>query len=140
MNLPRTASEFPVTRGERGYAELHLAGPDADLDATRRTRLASERTYLAWWRTGLTSFAVSLGAGKLVPAVSDVREWPFTLLGAGFAVIGLVCVWYGSRRYYELESAIHRGEFPGPDPRLTKGLAAAGIALGLLLLVVVLFS
>src|SRR5437870_13076633 len=33
---------------------------DEALDATRRTRLANERTYLAWWRTGLTSLAVSL--------------------------------------------------------------------------------
>jgi putative membrane protein len=47
-------------------------------DATRRTRLANERTYLAWWRTGLTAFAVSLGAGKLVPALTD--ESAFALL------------------------------------------------------------
>ena len=39
-------------------------------DATRRTRLANERTYLAWWRTGLAAFAVSLGAGRLVPAIA----------------------------------------------------------------------
>ncbi|MET0972771.1 MAG: DUF202 domain-containing protein, partial [Thermoleophilaceae bacterium] len=31
-----------------------------DDDVTRRTRLANERTYLAWLRTGLTAFAVSL--------------------------------------------------------------------------------
>ncbi len=36
-------------------------------DATRRTRLANERTYLAWWRSGLTALAVGLAAGKLVP-------------------------------------------------------------------------
>ncbi|HEX6762590.1 MAG TPA: DUF202 domain-containing protein [Gaiellaceae bacterium] len=29
-------------------------------DATRRTRLANERTYLAWWRTGLTVGVVVL--------------------------------------------------------------------------------
>ena len=27
------------------------------VDATRRTRLAVERTYLAWWRSALTAFA-----------------------------------------------------------------------------------
>ena len=44
---------------------------DEAQDAMRRTRLAVERTYLAWWRTGLTTFAVSLAAGKLVPELSS---------------------------------------------------------------------
>jgi putative membrane protein len=43
---------------------------DEARDATRRTRLASERTYLAWWRTGLTTLAVSVGTGKIVPELS----------------------------------------------------------------------
>ena len=57
-------------------------------DATRRTRLANERTYLAWWRTGLTAFAVSLGAGKLVPALTDESRWPYVAVGIGFALLG----------------------------------------------------
>jgi putative membrane protein len=53
-------------------------------DATRRTRLANERTYLAWWRTGLTAFAVSLGTGKLVPALTDeARAGPTWSSGCG---------------------------------------------------------
>jgi len=51
-------------------------GVDEARDATRRTRLANERTYLAWWRTGLTNFAVSLAAGKLVPELSSGAAWP----------------------------------------------------------------
>ena len=39
-------------------------------DATRRTHLANERTYLAWWRSGLTCLAVAFGTGKLVPSLS----------------------------------------------------------------------
>ena len=68
---------------------------DEGLDATRRTRLANERTYLAWWRTGLTAFAVSLGVGKVVPVLSDTSEWPYQILGAGFALLGVLCVAYG---------------------------------------------
>jgi uncharacterized membrane protein YidH (DUF202 family) len=34
-------------------------GFDQVSDATRRTRLANERTYLAWWRTGLASAPAS---------------------------------------------------------------------------------
>jgi uncharacterized membrane protein YidH (DUF202 family) len=39
-------------------------------DAARRTRLANERTFLAWWRTGLTALAVCVALGRIVPGVS----------------------------------------------------------------------
>ena len=45
-------------------------------DATRRTRLANERTYLAWWRSGLTALAVSFGAGRIVPELSGGANEP----------------------------------------------------------------
>ena len=64
------------------------ANVDEAHDATRRTRLANERTYLAWWRTGLTTFAVSVAAGKLVPELSSGAAWPFEAIGVAFAVVG----------------------------------------------------
>jgi inner membrane protein YidH len=36
-------------------------------DVTRRTRLAAERTWLAWWRTGIAASAAALAVGGLVP-------------------------------------------------------------------------
>jgi putative membrane protein len=59
---------------------VEQASFDEARDATRRTRLATERTYLAWWRTGLTTFAVSVGAGKLVPELSSGAAWPFEVI------------------------------------------------------------
>ena len=106
-------------------------------DATRRTRLANERTYLAWWRTGLTAFAVSLGAGKLVPALTDETRWPYVAVGIGFAVLGVAFVAYGFRRMRDVDDAIARGEYVRPDERLMGFLAAVGVILGLALLVVV---
>jgi putative membrane protein len=106
-------------------------------DATRRTRLANERTYLAWWRTGLTAFAVSLGAGKLVPALTDESRWPYVAVGIGFAVLGLVFVAYGFRRMRDVDAAIARGEYARPDERLMGFLAATGVVLGFALLVIV---
>src|SRR5829696_4874123 len=93
--------------GERRFDE---AG-----DATRRTRLANERTYLAWWRTGLTAFAVSLGAGKLVPALTDEARWPYVIIGVGFALLGVAFVLYGFARQRAVETAIARGEYAHPD-------------------------
>ena len=57
-------------------------------DATRRTRLANERTYLAWWRTGLAAFAVSLGAGRLVPAIAGGPQALYSIVGVIFACSG----------------------------------------------------
>ena len=62
-------------------------GFDETKDAARRTRLANERTYLAWWRTGLTSIAVCVGLGRIVPGVTDVTKWPYELVGAGYGVM-----------------------------------------------------
>jgi putative membrane protein len=106
-------------------------------DATRRTRLANERTYLAWWRTGLTAFAVSLGAGKLVPALTDESRWPYAVVGIGFAVLGVVFVGFGFRRMRDVDEAIARGEYARPDERLMAFLAGAGVVLGLALIVIV---
>jgi inner membrane protein YidH len=106
-------------------------------DATRRTQLANERTYLAWWRTGLTAFAVSLGAGKLVPALTDETRWPYAIVGVGFALLGVVFVAYGFRRQRLVERAVKRGEYVRPDERLLAWLTGVGVLLGLVLLVIV---
>ena len=107
------------------------------VDATRRTRLANERTYLAWWRTGLTAFAVSLGAGKLVPALTDETRWPYLAVGIGFAVLGLAFVAYGAKRIRDVDAALARGEYAPPDERLLGFLAAAGVVLGFALIAIV---
>jgi putative membrane protein len=107
-------------------------------DATRRTRLANERTYLAWWRTGLTAFAVSIGSGKLVPALTTGGTWPYIAIGIGFAIVGVFCSGYAFWRYREVEEAVSRREFVSPDERLVALLSGIGAALGVLLVVVLL--
>jgi putative membrane protein len=106
-------------------------------DATRRTRLANERTYLAWWRTGLAALAVSLGAGKLVPALTPGAQWPYTIVGIGFAGVGVVFIGYAFVRHRRVEQAISRGEFAPPEEGFITALAVVGVLLGLLVLVIV---
>ena len=79
-------------------------------DATRRTWLATERTYLAWWRSGLTALAVGLAAGKLVPELSTGASWPYELLGIGYSLLGVAFIAYGHLRHRAVETALQRGE------------------------------
>jgi putative membrane protein len=113
----------------------------ADVDATRRTRLASERTYLAWWRTGLTALAVSLGVGKLVPEVATgSTEWPYVLLGTGFGALGLAFIAYGWLRERALERALAAGRYAPLDTRASAVLTLAGVLLAAGTLAVVLLD
>ncbi len=122
-----------------------LAGdepPEAEaVDATRRTRLASERTELAWWRTGLTALAVAVAVGRVVPSVSDSsRRWPYVVAGVCFALYGAAVVAYGSVRRLAVERALSEGRFPRPE-RLGHGaLLASGLVLGLLTILLVLLG
>ena len=106
-------------------------------DATRRTRLANERTYLAWWRTGLTSLAVSLAAGRVVPTLSHRTAWPYEVLGGGFAVLGVACIGIAYQREREIERALEHGRFATMDSRTTMVLTAFGVVLGLLTLALI---
>jgi putative membrane protein len=104
---------------------------DEARDATRRTRLANERTYLAWWRTGLTTFAVSVAAGKLVPELSSGAAWPFEAIGVAFAVVGLLFIAYAYVRQKQVEEALARGGYAPFETRAALVFAALGVILGI---------
>jgi inner membrane protein YidH len=104
---------------------------DEARDATRRTRLANERTYLAWWRTGLTALAVSFGAGRLVPELSSGPTWPFEVIGVAFAVVGIAFMAYGYVRHKDIDAALARGDYASLPSRaavLFAGAALLGLA------------
>lgn len=100
------------------------------------TRLANERTYLAWWRTGLTSLAVGIGAGRIIPAVTDEAQWPYTIIGIGFALLGIGLIGYATIRHRQVERALARGEFVSPGDRAVIAFTGAGVVLGLIVLAV----
>src|SRR5213082_1284995 len=65
----------------------------------RRTDLAVERTYLAWWRTGMTGYAVALATARIVPDLANTKtQWPYTVLGIAFVLLGTSCLVYGEYR------------------------------------------
>jgi inner membrane protein YidH len=108
-------------------------------DYSRRTLLANERTYLAWWRTGLTTLTVALAAARVVPELADVgTRWPYTILGVGFAALGLLCMGYGERRRIAVDRAVRAGDFAELDTTVSRLLSYGGFALGVALVVVIL--
>jgi putative membrane protein len=111
------------------------------VDATRRTLLASERTELAWWRTGLTGLAVALAVGRIVPGLDESSQrWPYVIAGVCFALYGIAVIAYGSARRRTVETALAQGRFPS-SPRLAHtALAGAGVTLGVLTVVLILLD
>ena len=107
----------------------------------RRTSLANERTQLAWWRTGLTALAVALAVGRLVPEIGHGNtQWPYTAVGVAFALYGIALIAYGSVRARAVDQAAARGDYaPTPFATLT-ALGAIGVALGLLIVLLVIFD
>jgi putative membrane protein len=119
--------------GPPGGGEFDQAG-----DATRRTHLANERTYLAWWRTGLTALATGVAVGRVVPSLTHQTRWPYAILGAGFALLGIVAIAYGLIRQRAVRDAVRRGIFEHPSDKVLVALTGTGVGLGALLFVLVL--
>jgi putative membrane protein len=113
---------------------------DEARDATRRTRLASERTFLAWWRSGLTALAVGLAAGRLVPELSAGANWPYEVIGVAFALVGALLVGYGYVRQKTVEAALARGEYAPLSSGAALTFALLGVVLGVGTLVIVLVN
>jgi putative membrane protein len=117
---------------DAAVASAGKSSRDEEWDAVRRTRLAAERTELAWWRTALTSIAVAVGVGRIVPELSDKpTEWPYAVVGIAFAVYSVCLFAYGSMRSREVERAIDRGEVIPRSRMQTRMLMAFGVLLSL---------
>lgn len=107
-------------------------------DVERRTSLANERTRLAWWRTGLASFAVAVGIGRLLPALTpDTTTWPAIVIGLAFAAYGIAFFAYGSWQSQRVDQAIGIDPSERAQDRPLALLSAAGILLGLATMVLI---
>ena len=132
---PSPGNNSPVSTGETPSPPPGVR--EQAVDASRRTRLASERTYLAWWRTGLAAFAVSLGAGRLVPAIAGGPQVLYSIVGIIFALLGVTMIAYGRRRGCEVDAALAEGRYEHADDRVLAVVALAAATGGVLLIVLI---
>src|SRR5438309_9809646 len=93
-------------------------------EGLRRTWLANERTSLAWLRTGFASFAVSIGVGKVVPALTGGAHWPYAVLGVAFALLGIGLVEHGALGETVVGRAMRQGDYAAVHGRDVVGLTA----------------
>ncbi len=106
-----------------------------------RTRLANERTFLAWWRTGLAGVAAGFALGRLLPStIEGATSWPYIVLGVMLAGAGVAATIYGTVRFRMVEQAISRGEGFSSSSSAMLVLAVAGIVAGVFAVVFVAFS
>lgn len=109
-----------------------------ELEQERRTSLAAERTWLAWWRTALGATAGALAVGRFAPKLLDVAPWPYVVLGCGYAALAIGLSLVGARRQRELQRALRTGGHAPMSFRTVAVFTAGGVALTLLTVVLLL--
>ena len=104
----------------------------SELDQERRTSMAAERTWLAWWRTALGATAGALAVGRFAPKLLDVAPWPYIVLGCGYAALAVALAIVGAQRQRELEHALRAGGHTPLRFRTVLVFTVGGVALALL--------
>jgi len=111
--------------------------PPAEIDQARRTSMAAERTWLAWWRSALAASVGALGVGRLAPELLGVAAWPYVLLGVGYAALAVGLLLAGAQRQRELEHALRTGGHVPLRFRTVGIFTVGGILLAILTVVLV---
>jgi putative membrane protein len=109
----------------------------SELDQARRTSMAAERTWLAWWRTALGATAGALAVGRFAPQLLDVAPWPYIVLGCGYAALAIGLSVVGAQRQRELEHALRTGGHVPLKFRTVALFTVGGVALALMTVVLV---
>jgi putative membrane protein len=106
-------------------------------DVTRRTLLAAERTWLAWWRSGIAASTAAVAVGGVVPQLVEGGRTPYVLLGAGYAGLATAVFALAALRHRQVQRALERGEFEGVAEHGVLALTLVAMLLSLTTLVVI---
>lgn len=85
----------------------------------------------------MTALAASVAVGRVVPSLTHQDRWPYTVVGIGFAVLGILVIGYGFERQRAVRNALTAATFKHPSDVFLLVLSGAGCVLGCLLLVIV---
>jgi putative membrane protein len=128
-----------VDRDAEAKAEApQLPTSASDLDQLRRTSMAAERTWMAWWRASLGATAGALAIGRFAPHLLDVAAWPYILLSCGYASLAVGLLIVGAQRQRELERTLRTGGHTPLRFRTVGLFTVGGVALAVMTIVLVL--
>lgn len=113
------------------------AGEPEVADSSRRTSMAAERTWLAWWRTGFAATAVAIAVGRVLPGFAGGARWPLELLGLGYGTLAIAILLIGAVRQARVAAALRRGDYDELSPQLVVWVTGVGVALAVATLAVV---
>jgi uncharacterized membrane protein YidH (DUF202 family) len=116
-----------------------MSEPDV-ADVTRRTHLAAERTWLAWWRSGIAASTAALAVGGLVPELVEGAGWPYIALGSGYAVAAIAMFGLGALRKRAVDRALDLGRYDHLPLTWALVLSVGGIGLAAATLLVIVFA
>src|SRR3954452_9157104 len=111
--------------------------PPSDLDQARRTSMAAERTWLAWWRTALAASAGALAVGRLAPELLHVAPWPYIVLGCIYGAVAVALLLVGAVRQRDLQRAIEEGRHASLPFAVVAAFTLAGTVLAVMTIVLV---
>jgi uncharacterized membrane protein YidH (DUF202 family) len=114
------------------------ASSPSDLDQLRRTSMAAERTWMAWWRASLGATAGALAVGRFAPQLLNVAAWPYIMLSCGYAALAVGLLLVGAQRQRDLERALRSGSDAPLRFRTVGVFTVGGIALAVMTIVLVL--
>ena len=111
-----------------------------ELQQVRRTSLAAERTWLAWWRTALAASAGALGVGRLAPELLNVAAWPYIVLGTCYGLLAIALLLAGAARQREVERVHQEGGHAPLRFRTVALFTGGGVVLAVTTVVLVLIQ
>ena len=115
-----------------------MTGPAED--PTRRTRLAAERTWLAWWRSGIAASTAAVAVGGVVPELVDSGRTAWIVLGCGYALLAAAVFAGAAVRRRQVERALLAGSWEGLSDKGVVALTLVAMTLALATFVVILVA